>query len=274
MINLHIVTEDLRWACAYAYAAIEAKKPLYNDENKHFQFSFEPTTPAIKLLSEHFAKPGTATTIIEPPSGDMVDTLEKFHAFMVETEHERIHGVRQKVPIQPLDAARLAGSDLMYNHSVFVKVGGYYFPEIPKAQTSLQGIAMEGYVDKTKAFLEGLGIKNPEVACLADLSELEVIENFSGGLTAYCTTPTDRLLAPLRSYYKGFDQIKNSTAVLTVMPDNFDTDTLRETISWAAHMPTYPTETEAEFRQRGEKWLIRKQHNFDHHSYFRSLHEA
>lgn len=274
MTHIHINTSDLRWAISFAGAAASAKNPKYSSINKPFSISFERTTPEIAYLADHFAaKPKGVEDYHIPANLKEYEFLDYFSAYNHQMELQEQHGIVQDIMLQPLNLSALASNSLLFTHGIISKPDYYYpKPSLKETRNFDYDIVSsdEHFSPYAESFLKGFDIEDPKILEAKTIS-MDAIKALASMSCKVCVAePNDPLFHVLRSWYGGYDKIKDSIPVLSMIKDTLES-TDRAICSWSTHIPVFQSETVESVKTKGVAWKHRALYNFDHHAYAKEM---
>lgn len=275
-MNIHINTTDLRWAIGFAGAIVSAKNDTNAKLNKNFEFSFERTTPEISIIADYFAqKAKDSVTVTPPTTEEEFKDLDVFSALNHKLELEEQHGILQELVIQPLNYSGMAAAILTKQCGVSCKPG-FFYPKVSKSL--LQDVdrhwdaivTSPEYVEKVKRFLIGKGIPDPQICDCSGLPLIEQIKLLAIGLKIVGADAEAPIFAVMRSQYKGFDYMSETTPALCMLAEELNPDS-RFIVSWGAHIPIFAEDTLDSIEEKGKAWGVREKFKFDHHAFEREV---
>ena len=268
-MHLHVETEDLHWASALAGCFLDAKE---NKSNPSFTCSFEPTTPEIALLAEHFQnKPSEFIRVSIPSSETEFEELDALADQEQKAMLERVFQVViEKTSVSKLPINELASVILSKDYQILSR-GKYWYPNIGKKlankYSDFVGFSEDtSLIPYTEEFLKGY--KTPgKVLDLSDLPVIERIYASAGVCSCYTCRADSKVLPVLRAWYKGYDHMKEQVPVLVLF--NESPPDLRRAVPFGSQiLMTESSGTSMAFA-KGENWALRRSCNFDALEYIR-----
>lgn len=272
---LHLHTDDIYWACAYAGTVRSSQR-----KGTPVSLVLHSNNPAIQYMSRDFPPPPVwdVEETIQIPDEETIAEYDDRATLKRILELQEIHGVLGGADIAKIQLSiqQAAAYDLYERHQIYDAEGEFYYPRAPHGSL-YHGVYVEvPYSDSQKickAFLEGMGISDPKMLNITNLPLVEAVKAMCNPkIEVLVVPPLHEAIVISRAFYKGYEHIKDSFATLLVFPSNYESGDTRRELFWASVilMVGDVEGCEANARDKGSRWQTRCRFQHNLHAYLKS----